>query len=57
MKIAEHELGALTRAVALILLGLFVIWLGHSDAQEKGKSAGSEVVRAALRRGKERRNA
>ena len=44
MKIAEHKLGALTRSVALILLGLFVIWLGHSHAQEKGKGAGSEAV-------------
>jgi iron(III) transport system substrate-binding protein len=44
VKIAEHKSCALTRSVALILLGLFVIWLGHSYAQEKGKGAGGDSI-------------
>ena len=43
MKISEHKLGALTGAVVLIL-ALFVMWLGHSHAQEKGKGAGSDAI-------------
>jgi iron(III) transport system substrate-binding protein len=44
VKIPRQNLDTLTTSVALILLSLFVIWLGNGQAQDKGKSGSTEAV-------------